>query len=504
MYSVRLEWPTDRTKRSRPSHVGSVGSWRSRRWNVIHAAGARLIAVPGWPEPASSTASIARARMVSLARRSRSRQPVGAAVALLCSDVAVLTGAFSSVVVRVRAVLGGAGAGGRRARADVSATARARPWRNRRHRVQGRRPPSGAGPRPARSYPRAVPPLRATSVPARDASVPGGASGRWGDDGPGAEASVVDVVAPVLAPPDSGPQPSGGRFDRVRAYVALTKPRVVELLLVVTLPAMVLAADGWPGTLLVATTLVGGALGAGAAGALNCWVERDRDALMRRTSRRPLPTHAVSDRGALVLGAVLQVVSFALLALAVNLLTALLVLAASAFYVLVYTIWLKPRTPQNIVWGGAAGCVPALAGWSAVTGSLDWPAWVLFGVVFFWTPPHFWALALKFRDDYAAAGVPMLPVVASRRVVGRQVVAYTWATVALSLVLALQTSWLYPLVAVAAGAVFLREAHRLNRSLSADDDGRPMRLFHASTTYLTVVSVGVVVDVLLPLPPLLG
>ena len=335
----------------------------------------------------------------------------------------------------------------------------------------------------------------------------GGASGAWhGRDAdlPDGHRSPVDAVAPVLAPPDSGPQPSGGALDRVRAYVALTKPRVVELLLVVTVPAMVLAADGWPGTLLLLATLVGGAAGAGAAGALNCWVERDRDALMRRTSRRPLPSRSVSDRGALVLGAVLQVLSFSLLWVAVNLLTALLVLAASAFYVVVYTIWLKPRTSQNIVWGGAAGCVPALAGWSAVTGTLDWPAWVLFGVVFFWTPPHFWALALKFRDDYAAAGVPMLPVVASRRTVGRQVVAYTWATVALSLVLALTTSVVYPVVALAAGAVFLREAHRLDESLSADDDGRPMRLFHASTTYLTVVSVGLTADVLLPLPPLLG
>ena len=198
----------------------------------------------------------------------------------------------------------------------------------------------------------------------------------------------------------------------MRDYLALTKPRIIELLLVTTLPVMMLAAHGFPSLLLVLATLVGGSLAAGAANALNCYVDRDIDALMHRTSSRPLIRAAISPRNALVFGAVLGIVAVAELWLTTNALSAVLALSAIAFYVLVYSMILKRRTPSNIVWGGAAGCMPVLIGWSAVTGAVGWPPVVLFAVVFLWTPPHFWALAMQFRDDYAAAGVPMLPVVA--------------------------------------------------------------------------------------------
>ncbi|HUG85270.1 MAG TPA: heme o synthase, partial [Euzebya sp.] len=200
--------------------------------------------------------------------------------------------------------------------------------------------------------------------------------------------------------------------DVVRAYVALTKPRIVELLLVTTLPAMVVAERGLPDLWLVLVTLVGGTLGAGSANAFNSILERDSDALMTRTRRRPLPNHQISTRPAVVFATALAIVSFAMTAAWVNLLTAVLILAANAFYVIVYTAYLKPRTVQNIVVGGAAGCVPVLAGWSAVTNELSLTAWLMFAVVFLWTPPHFWALAIRYRDDYAAASIPMLPVVA--------------------------------------------------------------------------------------------
>ena len=196
------------------------------------------------------------------------------------------------------------------------------------------------------------------------------------------------------------------------AYVALTKPRIIELLLLTTLPVMFLASDGVPPLSLVVFTLVGGTLSAGSANALNCVVDADIDARMRRTRRRPLARQTVTRRSALAFGLVLGVVSTAILAVQVNWQSALLALTANVFYVVGYTMWLKPRTTQNIVWGGAAGCFPTLIGWTAVPGSLAWPPVVLFLVVFFWTPPHFWALAMRYREDYAAAGVPMLPVVA--------------------------------------------------------------------------------------------
>lgn len=284
----------------------------------------------------------------------------------------------------------------------------------------------------------------------------------------------------------------------MRAYVALTKPRIIELLLVTTLPPMVLATRGLPSLWLVLATLVGGSLAAGAANTINCYVDRDIDAIMVRTRRRPLATGvSVSPANALRFGLVLGALATVLLALAVNWPSALLADGAIAVYVLVYTIGLKRRTPANIVIGGVAGCFPALIGWSAVTGSVGWPAVVLFGVVFLWTPPHFWALAMRFRDDYAAAGVPMLPVVATPLAVAKRITAYSWAMVAVSLLLVPRAGLLYGGVAVVAGGAFLWEAHRLLVRVRAGSDPRPMRLFHLSITYLTVLFAAVAIAPLL-------
>ena len=209
------------------------------------------------------------------------------------------------------------------------------------------------------------------------------------------------------------------------AYFHLTKPRVIELLLVTTLPAMILAAGEMPPAALIVKVLVGGALAAGGANTINCWIERDRDHLMRRTAHRPLPQGDVAPEGALIFGLVLEALAFALLWSTVNLLSAVLAVSAMLFYVFVYTIWLKPRSPQNIVIGGAAGAVPVLVGWAAVTGSLAAPAWILFAIVFLWTPPHFWALSLRYFDDYKAAGIPMLPVAKGIPTAVRQIVIYS-------------------------------------------------------------------------------
>jgi heme o synthase len=289
------------------------------------------------------------------------------------------------------------------------------------------------------------------------------------------------------------------------AYLALTKPRIIELLLVTTVPTMFLAAGGVPPLPLVAWTLVGGSLAAGSANTLNCYLDRDIDAVMRRTGHRPLATGALTPRAALVFGIVLGLVAVGWMAVMVGAPAAWLSLAAILFYVLVYTVALKRRTPQNIVWGGVAGCMPVLIGWAAVTGSLAWEPVVLFGVIFFWTPPHYWPLSLRFVEDYAAARVPMLPVVASPRVVARQIVAYSWAMVLTSLLL-VPVGHMTPLYAVAAvvlGVGFLLEAHALRaRVRSGDGDVRAMRLFHGSITYLTLLFVAVAVDPLLPLPHL--
>lgn len=305
--------------------------------------------------------------------------------------------------------------------------------------------------------------------------------------------------APEGPEPTPG-RPTGGRAARARivvgAYVALTKPRIIELLLVTTVPTMVLAAGGLPPAGLVLATLLGGSLAAGSANALNCYVDRDIDARMRRTARRPLATHVVEPRSALVFGVVLGVLSLAWFATVVNGLSAALALAAIAFYVGVYTLGLKRRTPSNIVWGGAAGCMPVLIGWAAVTGSLTWAPVVLFLVIFFWTPPHYWPLAMRYRDDYAAAGVPMLPVVAGADVVARRIVTYSWVMVATSLVLwpVAGTGPVYAVAAVVLGAWFLVEAHGLGRRVVAGADPRPMRLFHASIAYLALLFLAVALD----------
>jgi protoheme IX farnesyltransferase len=286
------------------------------------------------------------------------------------------------------------------------------------------------------------------------------------------------------------------------AYVALTKPRIVELLLMTTVPVMFLAEGGVPSLWLVAATVVGGTMAAGSANTLNCVIDRDIDERMLRTRRRPLPRHQVSPRAATVFGLVLGAAATLLLGLAVNWLSAGLALAANAFYVVGYSLVLKRRTAQNIVWGGAAGCFPAMIGWTAVTGSLAWPPVVAFLIVFFWTPPHFWSLAVRYRDDYAAASVPMLPSVAPAVVVGRQIVAYAWTTVAVSLLLwpVASTGWVYPTVAVALGAAFLVEAHALWRRARATDDAvalKPMRLFHLSNAYLALLFLAMALDPLL-------
>ncbi len=324
--------------------------------------------------------------------------------------------------------------------------------------------------------------------------------------------TAVDPQAPVFAPVPATaegvdrvvhvPGSSPSTLDVVRAYVALTKPRIVELLLLTTVPVMFLAERGVPRPMLVLATVVGGTLAAASANALNCVVDRDIDEKMLRTRRRPLPRHQVSANGALVFGLVLGVAATLLLGLAVNWLSSLLALTANAFYVLVYTMLLKRRTAQNIVWGGAAGCFPALIGWTAVTGSLAWAPVVLFMVVFFWTPPHFWSLAIRYRDDYAAASVPMLPVVASSYEVGRQIVLYAWLTLGTSLLLwpVADTGWVYPIVAGVLGVGFVVEAHALwHRARTTEDPValKAMRLFHGSNAYLALLFLAVAIDPLL-------
>jgi protoheme IX farnesyltransferase len=256
-----------------------------------------------------------------------------------------------------------------------------------------------------------------------------------------------------------------------RSLFALTKPRIIELLLVTTIPTMLLAKHGLPSVRILVVTLIGGALAAGSANTINCYIDRDIDAIMKRTSRRPLARKeslaVVRPAEALAFGIVLGIASTLLLGLLVNWLSAVLADAAILFYVFVYTLGLKRRTPSNIVIGGAAGCFPVLIGWSAVTGTVSWPAVVLFAVIFFWTPPHFWALAMKFRDDYVAAGVPMLPAVATPTVVARKILIYSYVMVAVTLGLAPYAGWLYGVCAAGLGAWFLIEAHRLRARVAA-------------------------------------
>ncbi len=284
--------------------------------------------------------------------------------------------------------------------------------------------------------------------------------------------------------------------ELLAAYVALMKPRIIELLLLTTLPVMFLAQRGVPPLGLVIATLVGGTLSAGSANSLNCVVDADIDARMRRTRRRPLARDQISRRAALVFGVALALVSTLVLGMLVNWLSAGLALTANAFYVVGYTMLLKPRTTQNIVWGGAAGCFPTLIGWTAVRDDLAWAPVVLFLVVFFWTPPHFWALAIRYREDYARAGVPMLPAVAPTVTVARQIVAYAVVTVLTSLLVwpVSGTGPVYPALALVLGGAFVREAHQLWRRARVSDDLsvlKPMRLFHLSNAYLTLLFVSV-------------
>ncbi|QWZ09580.1 heme o synthase [Nocardioides panacis] len=311
----------------------------------------------------------------------------------------------------------------------------------------------------------------------------------------------MTAVDPQVSAPPRTDGPTSVR-DVLGAYVGLMKPRIIELLLLTTVPVMFLAQRGVPPLGLVVATVLGGTLSAGSANALNCVYDADIDQRMRRTRRRALPRHMVSTRAALVFGLALGVVSTLWLGLLVNWLSAGLALAANVFYVVGYTMILKRRTTQNIVWGGAAGCFPALIGWTAVTNQLAWAPVVLFMVVFFWTPPHFWALAIRYREDYAAADVPMLPVKAGAKVVAKQIVAYSYVMVATSLLLwpVAGTGWFYPVVAAVLGAAFLVESHLLLlRSRDTDDVValKPMRLFHWSNMYLSLLFVAVALDPLL-------
>jgi protoheme IX farnesyltransferase len=287
----------------------------------------------------------------------------------------------------------------------------------------------------------------------------------------------------------------------VRAYVALTKPRIIELLLVTTLPAMLLAARGWPSWRLLAATIVGGAFAAGAANVFNCYVDRDIDRLMHRTERRPLPMGEITPRSALVFGIVLTVASLGLMAATTTLLATALTAGSIFYYAVIYTIVLKRHTRHSTLFGGVPGAAPVLIGWAAVTGSLAWPAVVFFGVVFCWQLPHFWALAMRFRADYARADVPMLPVVATARSVGRQTVAWTWLTLAVSLLLwpvarDQGIGWIYTVVAVGLGGWFAREAHGLLGRIRRGEDARPMKLFHISISYMALLSAAIIIDVL--------
>ena len=288
------------------------------------------------------------------------------------------------------------------------------------------------------------------------------------------------------------PNPAPTR-STVAAYVALTKPRIIELLLITTVPTMIVAAQGWPSLWLIVATVVGGTFAAGGANAVNMYVDRDIDKIMNRTKGRPLVTGEIEPRNALVFSVALLVIAFAWLASFVNVLSAVFALSAAAFYIFVYTLWLKRTSTQNIVIGGAAGCMPVLVGWAAVTNSVAWEPIVLFGVIFLWTPPHFWALAVKYRDDYSAADVPMLPSVASLENTAKQILAYTLAVWALSLAFTPIASmgWIYTAVAFVAGGLFTFYAVQLMRDPTPK---RAMTMFTFSITYLTVLFVAMAVD----------
>ncbi|HWL49780.1 MAG TPA: heme o synthase [Acidimicrobiia bacterium] len=299
-----------------------------------------------------------------------------------------------------------------------------------------------------------------------------------------------ELAIPLITDPASA---TASARSKVASYFALTKPRIIELLLITTVPSMVLAAGRWPGLWPVLATLIGGSLSAGGANALNNYVDRDIDQIMKRTRSRPLARHEVPPSSALVLGIALGVAGFVWLWVTTNLLAAAIATAALLFYVFVYTLRLKRTTTQNIVIGGAAGAAPVLVGWAAVTGSLALPAWVLFLVVFYWTPPHFWALAIRYRDDYEKAGVPMLPVVVGVEATTRKMLLYTGLMVAISLLLVPVAGmrWIYLVAAVVLGAWFLWDTWRVYRR---PEDA--MRLFTTSTVYLAALFGAVMLDVL--------
>lgn len=287
---------------------------------------------------------------------------------------------------------------------------------------------------------------------------------------------------------------------KLRAYIALTKPRVLELLLVTTVPVMILAQGGVPNLWLVLATVVGGAMSAGSAATFNMYLDRDIDAHMRRTENRPIVTGEVSPRAALVFAWTLAVASTVWLIVTTNWLAAALSAVAIFFYVVIYTMILKRRTEQNIVWGGIAGCFPVLIGWSAVTGSLTWTPFILFLLVFLWTPPHYWPLSMKYKGDYREADVPMLGATRDGLQVGLQVILYAWATVASSLLLipVAGMGLVYTVSAVVFGGWFIVESHVLYNRAVRGEKIQPMRVFHASITYLTLLFVAIAVDPLLP------
>jgi protoheme IX farnesyltransferase len=303
-----------------------------------------------------------------------------------------------------------------------------------------------------------------------------------------------------IAVEDRVAQKSVTRVEKIKGYISLTKPRVMELLLVTTVPVMILAEGGIPDLWLVLATVIGGAMSAGAAGAFNCYIDRDIDKVMKRTKNRPLVTGVLSPREALIFSWSLAVLSTVWLYFTTNPLTAALSVGAIFFYVVVYTLWLKRWTSQNIIWGGIAGCFPVLIGWAAVANSLSWAPFILFAVVFLWTPPHYWPLSMKYREDYKSAGVPMLAVVRGRAQVGLQVILYAWATVACSLLLVPVASMgiLYTVVAAASGGWFIYETHRLYSLAIRHEHVSPMRVFHGSISYLTLLFLAVGIDPLLP------
>lgn len=292
-------------------------------------------------------------------------------------------------------------------------------------------------------------------------------------------------------------RPSFGR--KAKAYFELTKPRVIELLLVSTVPTMILAQRGIPDLWLMVATVVGGALSAGSANSFNCYIDADIDKIMGRTKGRPLVTGELSKTEAYIFAWILGISSVVWLAVLVNPLAAMLSLAAILFYVFIYTLLLKRRTPQNIVWGGAAGSMPVLIGWAAVTNDLAPAAWVLFLIIFLWTPPHYWPLSLRYKQDYTDAGVPMLPVVRNNKTVGVQIILYAWALVASTLLLIPVGSMglIYTLTALITGIWFIVESYRLYRQAIVGEITNPMRLFHGSISYLTLLFVAIAIDPLL-------